>query len=584
MPGVETNTTIVDYARSRAQHQPDVRGYTFLPDGMAEAGSLSYAEVDRQARSIAVALCRLAKPGDRALLLYPQGLDYIAGFFGCLYAGLIAVPAYPPRVSRGAGRIQAIAADAGAAVTLTTAELLRPTEERLAEWPASRATRWLATDELAGDAGGDWQPPAISGDTVAYLQYTSGSTASPKGVVVTHDNLMHNLLDLERGWLHTPDTVFVTWLPIFHDMGLVYGIVQPLYTGLPCFLLPPASFIQRPVRWLRAMSRYRGTHSAGPNFAYDLCVRKIKPEDRAGLDLSSWSVAVNAAEPVRLETMRRFEQAFAPCGFRWNAFAPGYGLAEATLKVSASRKLAPPVFCHLDPAALEKSRVVEVPESSPHRTLVGCGPTTEETSVAIVRPESGMPCNPDEIGEIWVAGPSNAHGYWNRPEVSAATFQARMAGDADTPFMRTGDLGFVRHGEVFVAGRLKDMIIIRGQNHYPQDIELTAERSHPALRPAGCGAFAIEKSGEERLVIAQEVERDARNVAAEELTGAIREAVAEEHELLVYDVVLLKPGGLPRTSSGKVQRAACRAGYLDGTLDLWTSRARTATAGQGTEL
>lgn len=559
--------TILGYARARAERQPDLRAYTFLPDGTNEAGSLTYAEVDRQARAIAVALRRWAKPGDRALLLYPQGLDYITGFFGCLYAGLIAVPAYPPRGNHGAGRIQAIARDAGAAVTLTTAGLLRTTEERLAEWSGNRGTRCLATDELSDDSADDWRPPEVNGDTIAYLQYTSGSTASPKGVVVTHDNLTHNLRDLECGWLHTPDSVFVTWLPIFHDMGLVYGIIEPLYAGRPCFLMPPASFIQRPIRWLHALTRYHGTHSAAPNFAYDFCVRKVKAEDRAGLDLSSWSVAVNAAEPVRLETMTRFEEAFAPCGFRWNAFTPAYGLAEATLKVSASRKLAPPVLCHLDPAALGENRVVEVPESSPHRTLVGCGPTTEETAVVIVHPESGTPCNPDEIGEIWVSGPSKARGYWNQPEVSAEVFQARLAGSDELSFLRTGDLGFVRFGEVFVAGRLKDMIIIRGQNHYPQDIELTAERSHPALRPNGCSAFAIERGGEERLVIAQEVERDARHATAEELTDAVREAVAEEHELLVYDVVLLKPGALPRTSSGKVQRAACRAGYLDGTLD-----------------
>jgi len=575
-PDPASARTIIEVVRWRAVHEPDRKGYGFLRDGVAESLSVDYASLDRQARTIAVALRRLAKSGDRALLLYPQGLDYIAGFFGCLYAGLIAVPAYPPRANRHGARIQAIAADAQAAVALTTAELMRSGEAQLSQHPACKQIRWLASDELHEETGESWQAPATGEETVAYLQYTSGSTADPKGVVVTHGNLMRNLRDQDRTWAEVQDSVFVTWLPIFHDLGLVFGIVQPLYKGAPCFVMPPASFIQRPVRWLQAMSRYRGTHTGGPCFAYDLCVRKVKPDDAEGLDLTSWRVAVNAAEPVRLETMERFAERFGPYGFRWNTFCPAYGLAETTLEVTLAKSSEAPVWCYLDRAALEQSRVVEASDDPSSRALVGCGAAGPETRIAIVHPERKSECLPDEIGEIWVSSPSNARGYWKRPEQTALDFEAYLAPSGEGPFLRTGDLGFIKNGQVFVAGRLKDVIIVRGQNHYPQDIELTAERSHPALRVGGGAAFSIEVGDTERLVVVQEVERDARDVEPQQLMDAIRQAVAEEHELQVWDVVLLKAGGLLRTSSGKVQRSSCRAAYLAGALELWKGRGAAA--------
>jgi acyl-CoA synthetase (AMP-forming)/AMP-acid ligase II len=391
--------------------------------------------------------------------------------------------------------------------------------------------------------------------------------------MVTHSNLLHNLFDLDAGWAHTPESVLVTWLPTFHDMGLVYGILEPVYRGFHCFLMPPLAFLQRPARWLRAISDRRATHSVGPNFAYELCARKVKQEELAGLDLSSWLAAVNGAEPVRRETLERFRDAFAPCGFHWKAFCPGFGLAEATLKVTATRSADDPVFCTLEAESLEKHRIKECPPSLPgQRTFVGCGRAEGETGVAIVNPETLTRCAPDEVGEIWVSGPSLTRGYWGRTEETSATFGARLSGTGEGPFLRTGDLGFLKDTVLYVTGRLKDLIIIRGQNHYPQDIELTVGQSHPALRP-GCGiAFSVDAGGEERLIIVQEADLNHDNLESEELVKTIRQAVAEGHELQAYSVVLLKPGGIPKTSSGKVQRQACRSAYLAGTLEAWGKR------------
>ncbi|MCA1621656.1 MAG: amino acid adenylation domain-containing protein, partial [Acidobacteria bacterium] len=433
-----------------------------------------------------------------------------------------------------------------------------------------RALRWLTTDELAaGEAVGERLTPAPDPDALAYLQYTSGSTATPKGIMVSHGNLLHNSAYLDAGWRHTGESRVVSWLPHFHDMGLVYGIVQPLYKGFPAYLMPPAAFLQRPMLWLRAVSRFRATHSTAPNFAYDLCVRKADAAECEGLDLSCWEVAVNGAEPIRRATLEQFTETFAPYGFRAEAFCPGYGLAEATLKVSASRKGDAPVYCTTQAAALEQHRVVPAEDGEAQtQTLVGCGRLAPELKIAVVDPEMMRPCAPGEVGEIWVAGPSVALGYWNRPEETEQTFGAYMGGGAEGPYLRTGDLGFVVEGELYLTGRLKDLIIIRGRNHYPQDVELTAEQSHPDLRP-GCGAaFSVEVAGEERLVIVQEVRRQYRAERLEEVVGAIRRDVAEAHELQVYAVVLVKPGGIHKTSSGKIQRHACRAGFLAGRLSV----------------
>ncbi|MBI3895678.1 MAG: fatty acyl-AMP ligase [Acidobacteria bacterium] len=578
---VADSLTVIDILRRRAIHEASRRAYTFLRDGMTEGESLSYGELDQQARAIAAMLQSIVPKGERILLLHPPGLDFISAFFGCLYAGLVAIPAYSPRPNRSFSRIEAIARDAQPSVALTTSDLLPKIQAQLSPQLES-LSHWFATDCVAPSLEERWKDPGIGADSLAYLQYTSGSTATPKGVMVGHGNLMRNLRDLDEGWQHTSDSVIVSWLPTFHDMGLVYGILEPVYRGFPCILMPPASFLQRPIRWLRAISDYKGTHSAAPNFAYELCVRKIKSDECANLDLSSWVAAVNGAEPVRKETLGRFTQAFQPYGFQGSAFCPGYGLAEATLKVSAVRSMETPRFCFVEKAALEKGQVrFGVGENGDarqrQRTLVGCGRPALGTKVAIVNPASLTHCQPDEVGEIWVSGPSVTQGYWNRSEVNASVFGAYLGDDGTRsvqgPFLRTGDLGFLNDGELFITGRLKDLIIIRGQNHYPEDIERTVEQSHPALRPGCCAAFSVDIDNEERLIVMQEVERTYRNPDPEELVGVIRQAVAEIHDLQAYKVVLLNPGGILKTSSGKIQRQACRANYLTGTVDLWEKTA-----------
>ena len=562
-------STLVDLLRTRALNQPDDTAYIFLQDGENESGRLTYQELDRQARAFAAALQYLDASGERALLLYPPGLEFIIAFFGCLYAGVIAVPAYPPRRNQNLSRLLSIVTSSQAKVALTTASELANIRSRLEQNPELARLNWLSIDDLNNDQASSWQEPALYKNTLAFLQYTSGSTGTPKGVMVSHGNLLHNEQLIKMGFGHTADTLFVGWLPLFHDMGLVGNVLQPLYLGIPSILMPPVAFLQKPWRWLQAISHYKATTSGGPNFAYDLCVRKITPQQRSSLDLSSWSVAFNGAEPVRAETMERFADYFAPCGFRPQAFYPCYGMAETTLFVSGGLKTVPPVLYQVEGAALEQNQVVAAAEDHVNsQTIVGCGQTFFDKLV-IVDPASNTQCRADQVGEIWVSGLSVAQGYWNRTEATEQTFNAYLADTHEGPFLRTGDLGFMTHGELFITGRLKDLIIIRGRNHYPQDIELTVEKSHPALR-SGCGvAFSVKVKDEERLVVAQEVERGyLRRLNVDEVVGAIRRAVSEEHELHIYAVLLLRTASIPKTSSGKLQRHACRAGFLDGGLNV----------------
>jgi amino acid adenylation domain-containing protein len=563
-------STVVEVLRIRAREQGSRRAYTFLVDGEHEEVYLTYETLDRKARSLAALLQRRGTTtGERVLLLYPPGLDYVAAFLGCLYAGAVAVPTYPPRRNSSLDRLKTIVGDSGASMALTTGKILSLAERRAGEDAWLERVRWVSTDDIDEEKAEDWQAPALSGDTIALLQYTSGSTAAPKGVMVSHRNLLLTLQDMDRGWQHTADSVLVTWLPMFHDMGLIYGILQPLQKGIPCVMMAPAAFLQRPVRWLQAISRFRATHSGGPNFAYELCVNKISTEQRAALDLSSWRMALNAAEPVRADTLRRFAETFAPCGFHAAAFSPGYGLAECTLKATAVRAEDAPKFLRVRGDALDRDRVEIAGADEEGRTLVGCGQSAIGTRIVIADPESQTACAANEVGEIWLSGPVVTQGYWNRPEDTAQTFHAYLAGSREGPFLRTGDTGFLYSGDLFVTGRLKDLIIIRGVNHYPQDIELTVQQSHPALTPDCAAAFSVEADGEERLVVVQEVERTARrNLDAMGVVEAIRQSIAERHELQVYAIVLIKTATLPKTSSGKIQRHSCRAKYLAGALDI----------------
>lgn len=558
--------TLVDLLRWRAQHEPQRVAYTFLRDGETEEVNLTYGELDRQARAIAVLIKEMGAEGKRILLLYPPGLHYVAAFFGCQYAGAVAVPAYPPRRNRNLARLNSIIDDAQVALALTSTQVASKLRPFLSQDNGLETLTWMTTENLAEDASDAWREPHLDGATLALLQYTSGSTGQPKGVMISHGNLLHNSALLGRAFEYSRESICVSWLPIYHDMGLIGGILQPLHGGFPCVLMSPMAFLQRPLRWLQAISSYRATISGGPNFAYDLCVRKISPEQIATLDLSNWTVAFNGSEPIRSRTLERFTEAFAPCGFRRESFFACYGLAEATLFVSGSKKSAAPVLTNIQTKAFENNRVVLEPAGNKGSlTIVGSGRTLPEEKIVIANPETLGRCASDQVGEIWVAGPSIAQGYWNRPDETESTFCAHLADTGDGPFLRTGDLGFILDGELFVAGRLKDLIIIRGTNHYPHDIELTVEHSHPALRLGGCAAFSVEIGGQERLVVCQEV---AHQVDSALLIERIREAINEEHEVRVHAVVLVKPGTIPKTSSGKIQRHACRAEFLGGTLSV----------------
>ncbi|MCC5615262.1 fatty acyl-AMP ligase [Nostoc sp. CHAB 5836] len=571
-------STLVELLLYRAQNQSEQKAYTFLQSTEAEAASLTYKELHTQAQAIAASLQALNLVGERALLLYQPGLDFIAAFFGCLYAGVIAVPAYPPRRNQKLSRLQAIAVDAQAKIVLTSKSILDSlqTSSNQEDLEIS-GLHWLATDELSNDLAQAWQPQELSGDTLAFLQYTSGSTGTPKGVMITHGNLLHNERMIEKAFGHTNKTIVVGWLPVFHDMGLIGNVLQPLYLGVPCILMSPVEFLQKPIRWLQAISHYKATTSGGPNFAYDLCIRKATPEQLAALDLSSWEVAFTGAEPVRAETLEQFAATFAPCGFRKEAFYPCYGMAETTLIVTGGEKTALPITCNVEKAALEQNRILKQHQSHGDTlTIVGCGQSPADQKVVIADPQSLTMCTPEQVGEIWVAGPSVAQGYWNQPEQTEKTFHAYLA-DADVsdsaipsgPYLRTGDLGFMLNGELFITGRLKDVIIIRGQNHYPQDIELTVEKSHPALKSDSGAAFSIDFKGSERLVIVQEVERSyLRKLNVQEIVGNVRQAVIAQHGLDIFATVLIKTGSIPKTSSGKIRRQACRTAFLAGTLDV----------------
>lgn len=566
-----TSTTLVDVLQFWAKELPDKTVFIFLKDGEHEEVRITFQELDRQARLIAARLQQLRAEGERVLLLYPPGLEYIAAFFGCLYSGAIAVPAYPPRLNRPVPRIQAIVADCEATFALTTPEILSNMEQRFEYTPDLAQLQWVNTEELPEEMEDEWHKLEIEPTDLAFLQYTSGSTSTPKGVMLSHRNLLHNLEQISIGFQLNEEEIGISWLPSYHDMGLIGTVLGTIYIGGTTVLLAPLDFLQRPLRWLQAIAKYKATASGGPNFAYDICVEKIKPEVIESLDLRSWRIAFSGAEPVRLETMRRFAKTFEPCGFRWEAFYPCYGLAEATLFVTGGEGSGGPVTYSIRRSALERDFIEEVNENDEDAlVMVGCGTKKLEQEIAIVNPDELRRCETGEVGEIWVCGESVARGYWKRPEENQNTFNAMISdGDLKT-YLRTGDLGFLKDGELFITGRLKDLIIIRGSNHYPQDIELTVEGCHEAMHVAGGGAFSIDVGDEERLVVVHEIDRQYRRSDLAPAIQAIRRAVAENHDLQVYAIALIKPFTIPKTSSGKIKRHACKAMYLNGELDVIT--------------
>lgn len=535
--------------------------YTFLPEGEDEEINITFRELAMRAQAVAARLQKLAHAGDRAALVYESSIEYIVALVGCFYAGIVAVPVYPPdpmRIRRTGARLRAILQDSQADIVLTSSSEAHRFGSYL-----EQAGHVVITDEISADDAMDYRRPKIGPETLALLQYTSGSTGRPRGVMLTHANLMFNFEHIKK--FDEPDAVAVSWLPMYHDMGLIGLVLQVLQSGRRTVLMSPLSFVKRPVRWFKAISKYKAYATSGPSFAYDLCVQKISDEEMEGIDLSSWTLACNGAEPVRPDTMQRFAERFAPYGFRYETFYPCYGLAEATLIVSGGDKAATPIIKHFDSHELADNRVVPA-AAGEGRSIVGCGVSVDRQEIAIVDPATNVRCAPDQIGEIWVRGPGVAKGYWNSPDASAETFGATLTGEAGT-FLRTGDMGFLVDGELFVTGRIKDLIIVRGRNHYPQDIERTVESAHPALRRDHVVSFGVDVDDEERVVVVCGVMR-AQKLNQQELFSAVRAVLAHEHELSPQAIVLVKGSEIPRTSSGKLQRRGCKDLYLRGELEI----------------
>jgi len=577
--------TMIESLRFRAQWQKGAPAFAFMKNGDVEVERLTFDSLDERARRIALAARALASPGERIVLVYSPGLDFVSALFGCLYAGIIVVPVGPPRRDHFRDKLVSIARDCSPRGILTDRfcvdKLLEVSRTNLSDLPV------VATDSLAAEtppgAEGPWEPLPISGDAIAILQYTSGSTGAPKGVCVTHRNLVANAEMINEGFGHDGSTIMVGWLPLFHDMGLVGCVMQPIYNGFLSALMPPVAFIQRPSRWLRAISRYKATTSGGPNFGYELCVSRFRPEQLEGVDLSSWRVAFNGAEPVRSQTLRRFSETFARFGFQARMHRPCYGLAEATLVVSDGGIGGPPATLRLDAAALEKGKALHVDDAEAQmqgprdttqrddqragarvREVVSCGRTIGEQIIRIVDPSSSRRCGEDEIGEVWLRGENISQGYWNKPDATRETFGAIIRDTGEGPFLRTGDTGFLHDDELYITGRIKDIVVLQGRNLYPHDVEAIVQASHPAFQPGGGAAFSVDGETGGRLVIVQEVAREACGISKSVLLATAREAVAAEFDAHLSDLVLLRPGTLPKTSSGKIQRSVCRLLYLSG--------------------
>jgi acyl-CoA synthetase (AMP-forming)/AMP-acid ligase II len=554
----DATETLGALLRRKAAEQPDHRIFTFLGHDLEPAGELTYGGLDARARELASALGGLE--GERALLVYAPGLGFIEAIYGCLYAGLIAVPCPPPDPGRkhAGPRMRTLVADSTPRVVLSPSDLQGSINEVLGEG----APRLIASDAMYGEAA---EPVAANPHDVAVLQYTSGSTNVPRGVMVSHANVLDNVEFIGEGMALERDGGGLMWLPPYHDMGLIGGMFSPVHSGRPMTLMSPLTFLADPVNWLRAITRYRPSASGGPNFAYDLCVRRSAESDREDLDLSSWTTAYNGAESVRPETMQEFIAAYSSYGFTGKAFYPCYGLAEATLMVSGADKAEGPSAVAIDAAALEQGRVVEAAGQERSITLTSCGAPRPGARVEVVDPDTREPCAPGEVGEIWVAGPSVARGYWAREAETVSVFGARIAGSGEGPFLRTGDLGFLANGELFITGRIREVLVIGGRSLYATDVEGAAEDSTPALRHNCAAAFMIETGGRKRAALVAEVREDEADL--DPVYAAIREGVGNRLGIDLAAICLISPRTIPRTSSGKTRRAECRELYLRGQLN-----------------
>lgn len=579
--------TLVELLQRQAQRYSDKVAFNFSYNGDGEDSiQLSYRELDLRARAIAATLQHHGAAGERVLVFCRPGLEGIVGYFGSLYAGAVPVPVH----ERLAPRLSSVVPSAQARFALAAPQMptkIQAAVDTLIGWVGGTPLQWCGTDVATTQAQG-WVPPAVDADTTALLQFTSGSTHAPKGVLVTHGNLMHNLAAIHQAWPGDDGEVAVYWLPPHHDMGLIGAVLEMIYLGCRTELLSPSAFIQQPMRWLEAISRCRGTFTTAPNFAYQLCVERSTPEQRAALDLSSLSTVMNGAEPVQAATMQAFAEAFAPAGFRREAFMPVYGLAEATLLVSGGSDSPTPVVCHLDRGGLQKDRIVDADPNDPGAVaLVSCGRPRQQ--ISIVDPETRRRCEPDQVGEIWISGPGVGRGYWGLREETEEIFRAFVADTGEGPFVRTGDMGFVCGAELFVAGRCKDLIVIDGHHFYPHDIELTVQECRPDFRSGRGAAFAMaaESGGVETLVVVQEIDGGIDELDFRAAVEAIQAALATHHGIQADSVVLVEPRAIPLTSSGKIRRGACRDQFGERRLQCvaeWHAALRSASQGSVAEI
>ncbi|MET0674319.1 MAG: AMP-binding protein, partial [Bradyrhizobium sp.] len=550
---------LVDRLRTHAALLPDRQALRFI-EGDDVVGELTFSELDARIRSLAAHLQHMGGAGERAVILLPSGLDYAVAFYACLYAGVIAVPAYPPDggTDRYAGRLHGILRDAAPRFILTGSHVRAAVDAILSD---VRGAIVIAVDTLPADAAADWRETDLEADAIAFLQYTSGSTSQPKGVCVSHGNLSANEAAIEAVVAGTPDDVFVSWLPLYHDMGLMGGLLNPMFSGFSAVLMSPRNFLEKPRRWLEMIDRHGGTISGGPDFAYALCADRISEDAISQLNLARWRFAFSGSEFVRSRTLARFGERFGRAGFDSRALTACYGLAEATLLVTAGDRAGVAVSLTLDPAALATKRVKDADEGT---DLVACGRTPAGHDLRIMRTDGSCEADADEIGEIWFAGPSVAQGYWNNPEATRKTFVTRDG----RRWLRTGDLGFMRDGALVVAGRLKDLLIVRGQNIYPTDVEQAVEAEVTLVRKGRVAAFPVDVDGTEGIGVAAEFPRPVlKRTSPEALAQAIGEAVVRQTQQYPAVVVLLNPQAMPLTTSGKLQRSACSAGWADRTLD-----------------
>jgi acyl-CoA synthetase (AMP-forming)/AMP-acid ligase II len=562
-------TTLVDLLGHRAAEQRDERAYVFLSDKGEEEAILTFGELHRRAAAVATRL-QTSSADDRALLMFGPGLDFIIAYFGCILAGVIPVPMMLPRRNSSLDSSASITANCAPRFLITNAHVHSARPDVIERFSGAEM-QWITVDQAAEQSCKLREADMPDPDDIALLQYTSGSTSDPKGVMVSHRNLIENLEMIRLTLGNTRRSTFVSWVPLYHDMGLILNILQSLYLGSLCILLAPVTFIQRPVIWLRAIHNYRAEVAGAPNFAFDLCAQRCRADQIRGLDLSCWKLAFNAAEPVRADTIERFATRFAPYGFNPNSMYPLYGMAEATLLISAGQRGAGPVIRSIRLAAFRRNDVVPPAGANDTYHVVGCGRNIIGQRIAIVDPQARRRLGVDCIGEVWVGGPHICKGYWRNPDATRSTFEARIAGENDNrAWLRTGDLGFMdEQGELFITGRIKDVIIVRGINHYPQDIETTVYDSHPALRRHCGAAFSVlTEANEEKIVLVQEVERTHRyRLDTCEIEACIREAVINQHEIALGTIVLVGPGTIPKTTSGKIQRARTRQMWLQGSIE-----------------